>query len=145
VPIDWFDRRTQSTLVQLLPRWGRFRDERQEFLWEVPVTVALRPGTAYAVGISLMYRYHFSPNRRFAPFAEIGSGVVVTNFNDKIKELGGSFQFSPQAGLGVRTALSERSDLVLSARWFHLSNAGLRKPNAGLNDYLITAGYSRLF
>lgn len=145
IPVSRFDGRTDVALFQVIPRWGRFRDERQEFLWEVPLTLATDPKTAYAAGLTLMYRYHFSSNRRFAPFVEIGPGFVLTNLNDKIEEIGGHFQFSAQAGIGVRTALSESSDLVLSARWLHLSNAGTRSPNTGLNNYLVTAGYSRLF
>lgn len=145
IQISRFKERTKVTMYQLLPRWGRFKDDRQEFLWEVPIAYFSKPETAYAAGLTLMYRYHFSSNRRFAPFVEAGSGFVFTNLDDKIPELNGGFQFSPQAGIGLRSALSPSSDLILSARWFHLSNAGTRKPNVGLNNYLITVGYSQLF
>lgn len=145
IPISRFKPRTKVTMYQLLPRWGRFRDDRQEFLWEFPITYVSKPESAYAAGVTLMYRYHFSSNRHFAPFVEAGSGFVFTNLDNKIRELNGGFQFSPQAGIGFRSAISPSSDLVFSARWFHLSNAGTRKPNIGLNNYLITAGYSKLF
>jgi Lipid A 3-O-deacylase (PagL). len=145
IQISRFKERTKVTMYQLLPRWGRFKDDRQEFIWELPITYFSKPETAYAAGLSLMYRYHFSSNRRFAPFVEAGSGFVFTNLDDKIDELTGGFQFSPQAGIGIRSALSPSSDLIVSARWFHLSNAGTRTPNVGLNNYMITAGYSKLF
>lgn len=145
IPIERFKSRTKVTMYQLLPRWGRFKDDRQEFLWELPISYFSKPESAYAAGLTLMYRYHFSSNRRFAPFVEAGSGFVFTNLDEKIPELNGGFQFSPQAGIGFRSALSPSSDLILSARWFHLSNAGTKKPNVGLNNYMITAGYSRLF
>ncbi len=145
IQISRFKERTKVTVYQLLPRWGRFKDDRQEFIWELPISYFSKPETAYAAGLTLMYRYHFSSNRRFAPFVEAGSGFVFTNLDDKIPELTGGFQFSPQAGIGFRSALSPSSDLILSARWFHLSNAGTRTPNVGLNNYLITAGYSKLF
>lgn len=145
IQIERFKSRTKVTMYQLLPRWGRFKDDRQEFLWELPISYFSKPESAYAAGLTLMYRYHFSSNRRFAPFIEAGSGFVFTNLDEKIPELNGGFQFSPQAGIGIRSALSRSSDLIISARWFHLSNAGTKKPNVGLNNYLITAGYSRLF
>ena len=145
IQVERFKARTKVTMYQLLPRWGRFKDDRQEFLWELPISYFSKPETAYAAGLTLMYRYHFSSNRRFAPFIEAGSGFVFTNLDEKIPELNGGFQFSPQAGIGIRSALSRSSDLIISARWFHLSNAGTKKPNVGLNNYLITAGYSRLF
>lgn len=145
IPLSRFHPRTKITLYQVIPRWGRFRDSRQEFLWELPLTYASSPETAYAAGLTLMYRYHLSPNRSFAPFVEFGSGFVFTNLDQKIRELSRSFNFSPQVGVGFRKAVGPSSDLVFSARWFHLSNAGTRAPNVGLNNYLLTVGYSQLF
>jgi hypothetical protein len=143
-PLSRFKERTNVEIFQLLPRWGRFRNSHQEFLWEVPLTYASNPESAYAAGLTLMFRHHFSSNRSFAPFIEIGSGFVFTNF-DKFPEVGGGFQFTPQAGFGFRKSISKSGDLVASARIFHMSNGGLRRPNTGLNNYLITLGYSKLF
>jgi hypothetical protein len=143
-PLSRFKDRTNVEIFQLLPRWGRFRNDHQEFLWEVPLTYASNPESAYAAGLTLMFRHHFSSRRSFAPFIEIGSGIVLTNF-DKFPEVGGSFQFIPQAGIGFRKSISKSGDLVASARIFHMSNGGLRRPNTGLNNYLITVGYSKLF
>lgn len=145
MPLSRFHPRTKITVYQVIPRWGRFRDSRQEFLWELPITYVSSPDTAYAAGLTLMYRFHFSSNRDFAPFVELGSGFVFTNLDRKVRELSRSFNFSPQVGVGFRKAIGPSSDLVFSARWFHLSNAGTRAPNIGLNNYLLTAGYSRLF
>ena len=138
-----FGKRTEVDMIQALPRWGRFRNATQEFLWEVPLTVFTKPGTSVAGGVNLMFRQHLLSNRRFSPFVEIGPGLTLTSL--KTRELGGAFQFSAQGGAGIRAALSERSDMVVGARWYHLSNAGLRSPNTGLNNYLITVGYSRLY
>ena len=140
-----FNGRTDVEMYQLLPRWGRFRNDNQEFLWEVPITYATSPDNAYAAGLTLMFRHHFSSSRNFAPFVEIGSGIAFTNFDDKFKEVSGSFQFTPQAGIGFRKSFGKSGDLVASARFFHMSNAGLKAPNTGLNNYLITVGYSKLF
>ena len=135
--------RERVDMFQVLPRWGRFRNSSQEILWEVPITLFTRPDTSFLGGVTLMFRQHLSRNRHFAPYVEFGPGLTVTNL--KTRDLGGSFQYSLQGGVGVRTSLSEDSDLVIGARWFHLSNGGVRAPNRGLNNYLITVGYSKLY
>jgi hypothetical protein len=137
--------RSDVSLLQFTPRWGRFRDEHQEWLWEVPITYFYQPDDAYAVGVNLMLRQHFGNGSDFVPFVEAGGGFVLTNFNRKIPELNGSFQFSPQVGIGVRKKLGRDHDLVVAVRLYHLSNANTKAPNIGLNTYLITVGYSRLF
>lgn len=92
-----------------------------------------------------MLRQHFGGGSDFVPSVEAGGGFVLTNFNRKIPELNGSFQFSPQVGIGVRKKLGRDHDLVVAARLYHLSNANTKVPNIGLNTYLITVGYSHLF
>ena len=144
-PISSLSERTDVSLFQFTPRWGRMHDKRQEWSWEIPLTYASEPGSAWAAGVSLMYRYHFSSNRRLAPFIEAGSGFVLTNLDNKIPELGDHFQFATQAGTGVRAALSRNSDLIYSVRWYHLSNAGIDSPNIGLNNYIVALGYSRVY
>jgi hypothetical protein len=145
VPLDRFDDLTNVELFQVIPRWGRMHNSTMEFLWEVPLMYANEPEKAYGAGLTLMMRQYLSSSRGFNPFVEIGAGVMLTNLDDKIDELGGHFQFSPQAGVGFRSPLSKRGDLVAALRWFHLSNAGMRRPNTGLNNYLLTLGYARWF
>jgi opacity protein-like surface antigen len=143
LPFNRFDDHTDTTMVQVIPFKGRFRNATQEFIWEAPFVVFTRPDTDYLVGLTLMFRQHLTSNRRFAPYLEFGVGANLTNLN--IREIGGRFQFSLQGGAGIRAALNRRTDLTVGARWYHLSNGGITRPNTGLNDYLITVGASRLF
>ncbi len=145
IPIDRFDDRTDVKVYQVVPHWGRFRNSRQEISWELPLIYASSPKHGYAFGPTLMGRQYLSDNKSFAPFLELGCGIVYTNFNEKFGELGGHFQFSPQGGIGARTKISKNGDLVYGVRWFHLSNAGLDSPNTGLNNYAINLGYAQLF
>ena len=145
IPINRFETRTDVTVYQVVPHWGRFRNSRQEISWELPLIYASSPHHAYAFGPTLMGRQYLSDNKSFAPFLELGCGIVYTNFNEKFGELGGHFQFSPQGGIGARTKISKNGDLVYGVRWFHFSNAGLDSPNTGLNNYLFNIGYSQLF
>lgn len=116
INIECLRDREEVDMIQVLPRQGRFRNSTQEILWEVPLTVFTKPETNFLGGVTLMFRQHLSSNRRFAPFVEFGPGLTYTNL--KTRDLGGSFQISLQGGAGIRTALSEKSDLVVGARWF---------------------------
>jgi hypothetical protein len=141
--VDLLDERTGVSFLTIIPRFGKFQTARREILLEFPFTVFTQPDTRFAVGATAMLRQHFRRRGKWVPFAEAGSGFVFTNL--RIPELSGSFQFSPQIGLGIRYSRSATSSLTIAARWYHLSNAGLRKPNIGLNTGLVTVGYSRFF
>lgn len=143
LPFSRFNGRSDVHQFQAIPYWGRFRNETQEFLWEVPLTYFTEPEKAFGAGVNLIFRQHLTGNRRFSPFVEIGPGLMLTNLNTG--EISGSFQFTLQTGVGFRAALSDHSDLLLSARWYHVSNGGISEPNTGLNQSLFSVGYSRLF
>jgi hypothetical protein len=142
IPYNRFDVRTDTTMFQVIPSKGRFRNATQEILWEAPLVVFTKPHTDFLAGLNLMFRQHLTSNRNFAPYLELGAGVNLTDLD--VREVGGRFQFSLQGGVGVRKAIGKDSDLTVGLRWYHLSNAGLDVPNTGLNNYLVTVGYSHL-
>jgi opacity protein-like surface antigen len=142
MPLERFDYRTDTTMFQFIPSKGRFRNAKQEFIWEAPLVVFTKPHTDFVAGLTLMFRQHLTSNRRLAPYVEFGVGANLTDLD--VREIGGRFQFSLQGGVGIRKAIGKNSDLKVGVRWYHLSNAGTDSPNTGLNNYLITVGYSHL-
>jgi len=55
-------------------------------------------------------------------------------------ELGSEFQFLLNGGVGVEL-FRETGTYSLNYRLFHVSNAGIEKPNIGLNAHVFTLGY----
>jgi hypothetical protein len=143
VPLGIYDDRTDNRFVTVIPSYGRFLTSRLELVFEAPVTVFTGPDTAFAFGPTAVLRQHFARGGKVIPFAEIGAGFVLTDID--VPELGGPFQFSLQAGAGLRVPIEEHSSLLFGARWFHLSNGGTREPNSSLNNILVTVGVTRTF
>jgi lipid A 3-O-deacylase len=71
-------------------------------------------------------------------YAEVGVGATVlnkTHFADK--ELSTAFQFGNHIGIGTRINGAHRVGL----RYSHFSNAGIKKPNPGLDLWTLTYTY----
>lgn len=75
----------------------------------------------------------------WGPFYMEG-GAGPSYFSDTMfieKDISTRFQFADQVGFGVRVSDSMR----VSARFAHFSNAGIRRPNPGLNVCFISIAY----
>jgi hypothetical protein len=142
LPFDVFDDRTDAPFVMVTPSWGKFLGPRNELLVGAPLLFFHRDDSM-AAGLSIGIRHHFQHRGRWLPFFEVSAGGVVTDLN--VPELGGDFQFIPHGGFGLRYRADDATSLILSARWFHMSNAGLRSPNTGKDNGLVTLSYTRMY
>ncbi len=96
----------------------------------------------FLVGWSpVMAQYKFlSPKRRWAPNILLGAGFSMTNWKDVAKrELGSEFQFLLHAGAGLEY-FRKKGAYSINYRLFHVSNAGIQRPNIGLNAHVFTLG-----
>ena len=87
-------------------------------------------------GLVPLLRYHFAEGR--SPwFMEAGIGLSVTNkrFVARDREFGSRGNFSDNLALG-RT-FGEQGRQELSLRLQHSSNAGIKKPNPGINFVML--------
>jgi len=102
-----------------------------------------RPEYRYVVGLVPMFRYSFATGTRWIPFVNIGAGVTSTDIEGP--DLNGNFEFCPQGGLGTHFLLRDNLALTVQCRALHLSNAGIREPNHGLNTQMFSAGITWFF
>jgi hypothetical protein len=95
------------------------------------------------VSLTPVFRLQESARSGLSPYVEAAIGVHL--LSDKqitpTKRFGSSFQFGDHLGVGVRFGERGRHDLGL--RLQHLSNAGLKDPNPGINLWQIR--YQRHF
>lgn len=94
-------------------------------------------------GLGAMYKHNFITGTRFVPFFEAGLGVSQNNW--RIYELQSHFEFIVQGGVGVQYFFTDDWALIVEGRFHHMSNAGMTKPNPGLNDIMGTAGITHFF
>ena len=92
-------------------------------------------GTVHDVGLTPVFRHAIA--QRGAYF-DAGIGAHVLSDSHVSSELGFStrFQFGDHLGIGYRF---KRYDLAV--RFQHLSNAGMRNPNPGINFLLLRVQY----
>ena len=111
-----------------------------ELIAEAPLLFSFEPRTGKAAGGSLLLRYNFLPGGKFIPFVETGGGITILDFD--VEGQSDGFNFSLQGGLGLHYFLEERTALTGGWRWLHISNAGISRPNQGIDSSLFMVGVS---
>jgi|SRR5271157_1034773 len=134
----------------LIPRWGvGLTNPMAEGTWyrgnldlliEGAFLFEYHPEHGFAGGGTLMLRYNFLQFQRVVPFVELGAGIVGTDLD--LKEQSDGFNFSVQGGVGAHYFVLPHVAVTAEWRFHHISNAGLRNPNSGINDSLFLLGAS---
>ncbi len=99
--------------------------------------------TRYAVGETTILRYNFATGTRWIPFFDVGAGILGTDIGRP--DLGSTFEFNEQFGPGVNFFWRKNRALTFQYRYTHISNAGIREPNQGVNEQMIYAGLTWYF
>jgi hypothetical protein len=82
----------------------------------------------------------FQPNGLAGPYVEAGVGLHLlsrTSIGDK--QMSTAVQFGSHAGVGYR--FGAKGSYEIGYRFQHLSNAGIKKPNAGINFHQLRVQY----
>lgn len=124
------------------PMGGSFYRGVLEYKGELNLGVVVNQDDSAAVGLSpIGLRYNFtSPGGKLVPYVE---GLVGGVYLDVPKYVQGTrFNFTETVGAGARYFVSEKSAIEVQARYHHISNAGMRKPNHGINAVMLLVGVS---
>lgn len=97
--------------------------------------------TVVDVGFTPVFRLQQKNPDGIAPYAEaaIGFHMITPTFIYSNRRFGSSFQFGDHIGFGMR--FGDRQQFDLGYRFQHLSNAGIKKPNQGINFNQIRFAY----
>ncbi len=98
----------------------------------------LQPDSGYMFGLSPTVRYRFTYWDRLQPFVIGAAGLMTTDIGSP--DLGGKLQFYQQVGMGLLWHYNDYFALNAQVRYAHISNAGIRKPNRGVNNLLVFIG-----
>lgn len=107
------------------------------------VDAVRRPDSGVETGIGIFIRTHVPVTPSVTLVPEAGSGPVYLGIDTR-EQGDAAFNFLSQFGLGVQVALDRNSALTIGYRFRHLSNAGTRQPNDGINTDAVVISYSLL-
>ena len=99
-------------------------------------------------GVTLAYRRNFlSPGAKVVPYLNLGAGLIYSDayHNEVQQQLGGRFEFIPQASLGAHFRLTPRWSLDAEFSYRHISDAFITSRNLGTNGVGGSFGVSRSF
>ncbi len=103
------------------------------------------PILTHGLGFTPKIKYSFVALDRIRPYAEFAGGPFWTDLAGKIPEESSRFNFVLTAGFGLSYFLTDQAALNIGYRFHHISNAGTRYPNLGLNASLPFGGFSFFF
>lgn len=101
---------------------------------------SLRPNTGWSAGLAGFIRYDLSGGRA-RPYVKVGTGPFY--FTVDTVEQSTRLNFASYFCGGLRVRTGERSSLSVEYRYRHISNAGLRHPNSGVNGMFVMVGFGR--
>jgi lipid A 3-O-deacylase len=139
--------RENITFVSLMFSTGKvFKelDRGRTLQWSVEGSVsrAEQEGDSRrAIGVTPLFVYNFKSSGRIAAFAEAGLGLLYTDLDPE--RFGSSFNFTPQAGIGIRFHLTDERSIRLGVRLHHISNGGLDDDNnRSIDSHFFIVGIS---
>lgn len=104
-------------------------------------------GTVHA-GATLLIRYNFfKPGARVIPYFQIGGGGVYTDISEKGSDglVSLPVEFTLQGGFGLRFMLIKQWSLLLEGGYRHISNASIKLPNEGVDQFGGQLGFGVFF
>ena len=109
--------------------------------WEASVNHWTDDDSITALALSPVFI--LSPNRHsnIKPYIEAGVGVaLISDTQIGRRQLSTTFHFEDRIGVGLRLGEQLRHDVNL--RFIHYSNADIKKPNDGIDIFLLSYGYA---
>ena len=130
---------TDALFVGFHPQLGWFQTSHLELFGEGTLHVYARPRAAIFAGLmGIGARWHVFDDRAWTPYATVAAGFGWTNL--AIAEIDRVFNFQVVWGGGLRQLTRKGPGWLIEFRNHHISNAGTRAPNIGINSATLVAG-----
>jgi lipid A 3-O-deacylase len=108
----------------------------------VPLFVVVQStNMAYGFGVNpFALKWNFASHGSAVPYLDMGGGALFTNV--KVPEGTSHVNFTPSGALGVHF-LRGKYNWSAEVRYMHISNAGISRPNPGINTIQVRLGFGR--
>jgi lipid A 3-O-deacylase len=103
------------------------------------------PELTHGVGFTPKIKWMFEGTGWLRPYVEFAGGPFYTDLAGRIPEESSRFNFILTAGGGLSWFFTSQFSFNVGYRFHHISNAGTRYPNLGLNSSLPFGGFSFYF
>ena len=114
-----------------------------ELYLEPQINPVVSPAANAEFGCGLGFQIIFVPSAKISPYFCFGSGLIY--ITQSTKEQSTKYNFQDQVGGGLYYFLNKNAALNCGYRLRHISNAGLKHPNSGINTHMVELGYSVFF
>jgi hypothetical protein len=94
-------------------------------------------------GVNVGFRFNVRINKCITAYVMPSTGAYYISVNTIDQANGYIFELSPPVGLYIK--LNEATALNLQYKYRHISNAGLKDPNFGIENQFAVVGISRFF
>ena len=91
-----------------------------------------------SASIFALYYINRIANGSFRPYVEGGIGGIYTEW--KVDGQGSHLNFNPQLGIGTEFSVGTDATYLVALRLHHISNAGLKEDNRGVNSLVFVIG-----
>lgn len=115
-----------------------------EVIFEPTLLFVAHPETEVGGGANLLFRYNFVTGTRWVPFFEVGVGILDVDLNAP-RDLNSRFNFSILGGPGINYFLTDNLAVLGQVGLHHISNAGRKSPNVGVNSVMGLLGVAYYF
>ena len=102
------------------------------------------PESNVEIGNTFLIKIGFLPETsKIQPYFKGGAGMTYISLHTH--EQGTQFNFIEYGGLGAHYYFTKDTAFTLEGRFRHLSNAGIGKPNTGINSIFVVSGITKKF
>lgn len=91
-------------------------------------------------GVAFALRYGYVFPRQISLYGQVGAGPHYINTYTRLQHKG--FLFCDSFAVGIKKDF-KRNNIFLEFRYRHISNASIRKPNGGIDNFFVMIGYTR--
>jgi lipid A 3-O-deacylase len=145
---------TKQSGPAFMPSWAMVLTDPVGWRWlrgqlmlgaEIVYIQFQEPELTHGVGFTPKIKWMFEGTGRLRPYVEFAGGPFYTDLAGQIPEESARFNFILTAGGGLSWFFSSQFSFNVGYRFHHISNAGTRYPNLGLNSSLPFGGFSFYF
>ncbi len=110
-----------------------------QFVLEPFISYVYSPDNNMEAGNNFLFKIGILPETsKFQPYIKGGAGIVYITQRSPTQST--QFNFNEYGGAGMHYFFKKNMAVTLEYRFRHLSNAGIKKPNSGINSQFALCG-----
>ena len=120
--------------------YGRYASSHSQYGYELSAWQMQGQPHGLTLIALLRYRHHLLASGANSLGFDFGMGLA--QLGSKVHGMATKGNFAEQAGLTFQHATGKTTALTLEYRYCHISNAGIKTPNVGINSSVFALGYT---